>query len=279
MAETSGGDRSRRRSKIAPHDSLYGHEAALRATLPWALALIGGFVGAGIIAAILPIDGLFAGIDAELADEYAGELLYVSIIGLELLFLTIAARGLKRAGIRDAVISVRPVSRTDMKAGVLCALASLVFGLVLGAMEFLGAGLIGQASGLQTLAAADGEAASAGSSPGGLADTALTITYWLTLGIALIVAAPIFEEIVFRGWLQPYLRGIGLSRIAAIGLTAALFGLVHISPLSIVSSSISGVLYGVAREWTGRLAAPMIAHALHNAVVFLVLLIAFYVVV
>ena len=97
--------------------------------------------------------------------------------------------------------------------------------------------------------------------------------YVVSLLVLAVVAAPIAEEIVFRGVV---LRGL-LSRhgpVVAIGLQGALFGLAHFDPvrgsgnigLILVLSSVGGVL-GCAAYFLRRIAATMLAHAILNGVV------------
>jgi CAAX protease family protein len=96
--------------------------------------------------------------------------------------------------------------------------------------------------------------------------------YIVSLLVLAVVAAPIAEEIVFRGVV---LRGL-LSRngaVAAVGLQGALFGLAHFDPvrgsgnvgLILVLSAVGCVLGGAA-YFIRRIAATMIAHAILNAV-------------
>lgn len=97
---------------------------------------------------------------------------------------------------------------------------------------------------------------------------ALAMT-WLFVGCVMV---PISEELIFRGWIQPALMQAGLNLILAVVLTALLFGILH---PDWVQATISGVIFGALRHYTGRLAAPILAHALHNSVVFLDTLIRF----
>lgn len=95
--------------------------------------------------------------------------------------------------------------------------------------------------------------------------------YVVSLLVLAVVAAPICEEIVFRGVV---LRGL-LSRngaVVAVGLQGVLFGLAHFDPirgtgnigLILVLSSVGCVLGGAA-YFVRRLAPSMIAHAIINA--------------
>jgi uncharacterized protein len=96
--------------------------------------------------------------------------------------------------------------------------------------------------------------------------------YVISLLVLAVVAAPIAEEIVFRGVV---LRGL-LSRngsVVAVGLQGGLFGLAHFDPvrgagnigLILVLSSVGCVLGGAAYLFR-RLAPTMIAHAILNSV-------------
>ena len=97
--------------------------------------------------------------------------------------------------------------------------------------------------------------------------------YVISLLVLAVVAAPIAEEIVFRGVV---LRGL-LSRsgaVVAVGAQGVLFGMAHFDPirgagnigLILVLSSVGWVLGGAA-FLTRRLAPTMIAHAIFNGVV------------
>lgn len=84
---------------------------------------------------------------------------------------------------------------------------------------------------------------------------------WIAVGC---VIAPICEELIFRGWLQPALIQCGWNPFWAIGAVSLLFGVMH---PDVLAATASGVIFGVLRHSTGRLAAPMAAHAVHNAIV------------
>jgi membrane protease YdiL (CAAX protease family) len=102
--------------------------------------------------------------------------------------------------------------------------------------------------------------------------------YLIATAITAVVAAPIIEEVVFRGLI---LRGL-LSRMGpalAIGLQGVLFGIAHVDPvrgignvgLAIVLSGV-GVAFGAAAYLTRRLGPTIIAHAIFNGVVLTIVL-------
>jgi membrane protease YdiL (CAAX protease family) len=88
-------------------------------------------------------------------------------------------------------------------------------------------------------------------------------TLWLA-GIA-IVAAPIFEEFIFRGLIFGGLRR-SFSPVPAALASAAIFAIVH-PPASVIPVFLMGLAAAFAYERTSMLAAPMTVHAIYNAAV------------
>ncbi|MBI4860433.1 MAG: CPBP family intramembrane metalloprotease [Candidatus Riflebacteria bacterium] len=86
------------------------------------------------------------------------------------------------------------------------------------------------------------------------------------LGLAVaVIAAPLFEEFLFRGLL---FGGVRRSHgfWTATTVSSLAFMICH-PPMSYLPVFALGVCAAIARERTGRLLAPMIAHALYNALV------------
>jgi membrane protease YdiL (CAAX protease family) len=88
-----------------------------------------------------------------------------------------------------------------------------------------------------------------------------------------VVLAPIFEELFFRGLFYPALRR-RMGPMPAIILNGAIFGILHLQPLFMLSLVLVGVVLAYLYEKTDSLFAPMMAHALYNLVVILVSLFA-----
>ena len=97
----------------------------------------------------------------------------------------------------------------------------------------------------------------------------------VALIFATVVAAPIGEEILFRGFLHPVFRreygpGLGLVLGAFVfGLMHAVFnfsGLIHLNHL------FGGLVFGYAYENTGSLWPPLVLHTLGNSSLLLLLL-------
>ncbi len=92
---------------------------------------------------------------------------------------------------------------------------------------------------------------------------------WLWLVIASpVIGAPIVEEYVFRLGLQSAIRRMGVSPGLAIIAASVLFMLVHLSavPLHALPTLLAlGLGMGLAFERTRSLVAPIVMHALFNA--------------
>jgi membrane protease YdiL (CAAX protease family) len=82
-----------------------------------------------------------------------------------------------------------------------------------------------------------------------------------------MVLAPLFEETLFRGILLPVL-GQRLGGTAAVGISAAVFALAHLSLGELMPLFVLGVGLGLLRWRSGRLASAVIAHALWNGLTF-----------
>ncbi|MCE9623803.1 MAG: CPBP family intramembrane metalloprotease [Actinomycetia bacterium] len=93
-----------------------------------------------------------------------------------------------------------------------------------------------------------------------------------TLGLALlilvaVVGAPLVEELLYRGLLQGAL-GRTLTQWRgwlALVLVAALFALVHFSPVEYPGLFLIGLVLGVCALRTGRLGLGIVTHAAFNA--------------
>lgn len=86
-----------------------------------------------------------------------------------------------------------------------------------------------------------------------------------------IVVAPVIEEIVFRGFLQPALKN-AFGRRYAVVVSASLFAAVHMDIYAFFPIFILGILLGYLYEKTQTLAASVIVHILHNSLTLVFLL-------
>jgi uncharacterized protein len=86
----------------------------------------------------------------------------------------------------------------------------------------------------------------------------------IRLALLAVVIAPVVEEVLFRGFLQPLLKKSLGPRMALV-LTAALFAYVHFHVGSFVQLWVLGLALGLAYECTGSLAVSVLVHAWFNA--------------
>lgn len=87
--------------------------------------------------------------------------------------------------------------------------------------------------------------------------------WWLVL-LAASVGAPVAEELLFRGFLQPLLQP-RLGRTAGLAATSLLFGLGHGLAYAL-PVGLLGAFFGWLTQRHGSLLPAMFAHALHNTV-------------
>ena len=82
------------------------------------------------------------------------------------------------------------------------------------------------------------------------------------IGLA-VIAAPVTEEILFRGLLYPVLRDrLGIK--LAVGLSAALFALAHVHAPTFLPLMFLGVMLALAYEYSGSLLLSILIHAIFN---------------
>jgi membrane protease YdiL (CAAX protease family) len=91
------------------------------------------------------------------------------------------------------------------------------------------------------------------------------------LWLAIVVAAPVAEEFIFRGFLFTGLRGLGLSgwrNLAAVVATAGVWAGIHFQydAFGVASVFLGGLLLGYARLRTGSLWLCIVLHAIMNLV-------------
>jgi len=100
-----------------------------------------------------------------------------------------------------------------------------------------------------------------------------TIAEYLMAFVGLVILPPVFEEILFRGYLFGRLRrhvGFWFSTI----VTSIAFGLVHGQWNVGVDTFVLSLFLCFLREYTGSLWAPMLLHGLKNGLAYFFLFIA-----
>lgn len=85
----------------------------------------------------------------------------------------------------------------------------------------------------------------------------------LTAGVA-VIAQPLTEEFIFRGYLYGVIRRY-FGVLPALLFTSAFFALIHLNVPAILPLFVLAIGLTLAYEVTGSLLAPMLMHALFNA--------------
>ncbi|TCO56961.1 type II CAAX endopeptidase family protein [Actinocrispum wychmicini] len=78
------------------------------------------------------------------------------------------------------------------------------------------------------------------------------------------LVGPVCEEIIFRGLLWGALERLQWGRWAVFGLSTAVFAVSHLEPLRTSLLIVIGIPIGLARLFTGRLGASVVAHQVNN---------------
>ena len=86
----------------------------------------------------------------------------------------------------------------------------------------------------------------------------------ILLGLVVVVGAPIVEEIVYRGVVQPGLVA-SWGRTAGIVTTAALFAAIHMQPIEFPGLFAFALVLGWARHSTGTIGTSIVTHMAFNA--------------
>jgi membrane protease YdiL (CAAX protease family) len=87
----------------------------------------------------------------------------------------------------------------------------------------------------------------------------------LLMVVTVVIAAPLGEELFFRGFLLPALRK-SWGLVAALLVSGACFSLVHFEWVGFLGLMEIGILLAALRIWSGSLWAAIIGHAVNNAI-------------
>ncbi|MCC7079736.1 MAG: CPBP family intramembrane metalloprotease [Burkholderiales bacterium] len=95
-------------------------------------------------------------------------------------------------------------------------------------------------------------------------DVQSPLLFWL----ALVIATPIFEELLFRGFAFAGIEASPLGRVGAVAITALAWTWIHheIDPLEFAIIFIVGVALGVARLRTRSVLIPIAMHMLYSLI-------------
>jgi len=101
-----------------------------------------------------------------------------------------------------------------------------------------------------------------------MVDAYKTASFLPALLFAIIIVAPIFEEIFFRGFLFQGIRYSRLGPIGAIGMTSFFWAIIHLQydVYGITTLFALGLLLGIARLKTGSIHLLMVMHSVTSLV-------------
>jgi len=88
-------------------------------------------------------------------------------------------------------------------------------------------------------------------------------TVWAIAIFRGCILVPLFEELLFRGWLLQWLSG-RMSSAMAVTISAALFAAMHTYPVVMPYAFVFGWSMGWVRRKTGSIVNPWIMHSLNN---------------
>lgn len=88
----------------------------------------------------------------------------------------------------------------------------------------------------------------------------------VALWLAVVVAAPVFEELLFRGFLLPGLAASRLGGAGAVAVTALAWAVIHLQYdlYDMTAIFVLGLLFGAARLATGSTLLTLLMHATIN---------------
>ena len=95
----------------------------------------------------------------------------------------------------------------------------------------------------------------------------------LTL-VTIVILAPIFEEMIFRGRLYNILHRNG-SPFMAASLSALAFGVVHLEPVVVIEALVVGVVFSYLYIVRRSIVAPIILHMCNNAMAYALLVLSY----
>ena len=96
-----------------------------------------------------------------------------------------------------------------------------------------------------------------------------TIVGFLLLFLAVVIIAPLGEELIFRGFLQQILEQHWRDITKAVLVTALLFAMIHMNPYWFIQIYILGILLGFLAWKTKSVFPPLVLHSINNAMALL----------
>ena len=89
------------------------------------------------------------------------------------------------------------------------------------------------------------------------------------LFLAVVIMAPIGEEIVFRGFLQKFLEEYWKDITRAVLVTSLFFAMIHFNPFWTVQIYLLGVILGFLSWKTNSIVPSIVLHSMNNGIAFI----------
>ena len=96
-----------------------------------------------------------------------------------------------------------------------------------------------------------------------------SILGYLFLFLAVVIIAPIGEEILFRGFLQRFLEKHWKDITKAVLVTSLFFALIHFNPYWTIQIYILGIFLGYLSWKTKSVIPSILLHGLNNGTAFI----------
>lgn len=82
--------------------------------------------------------------------------------------------------------------------------------------------------------------------------------------IAIVIMAPLVEELLFRGAIEGHFLRKGTKPVYAILISAAVFGIIHMNPVQMLFGFLIGLIFGWLYYRTGSVVPGIIGHFINN---------------
>ena len=89
------------------------------------------------------------------------------------------------------------------------------------------------------------------------------------LFLAVVIMAPVGEEIVFRGFLQKFLEEYWKDITRAVLVTSLFFAMIHFNPFWTVQIYLLGVILGFLAWKTNSIIPSIVLHSMNNGIAFI----------
>jgi membrane protease YdiL (CAAX protease family) len=234
-------------------------------THPWFICQA-GIIMAGALQVVM-LASLGAGAAASLTSAYGVVVLIIGILLQNTFFVTLTQKALLSYGSSLKEVGLVKPTRSQIAEGVAYGTALFIVGALLRAVLFSLLTLLSKSTTTKLQDITDGMTA------GGIFEKLHSPGLMLAFAVIGCTAAPIGEEILFRGLLYNcFKRRLGVK--AAIGLSALCFAAIHFGPLAVISIIPIGLVLAYVYEKTRNLWVTITIHAVNNAGAFALMLIA-----